>query len=424
MHHRRGNGRVRTRLTARQRLGDAGVRERRNGEGDIQLDLEARRKFGFLDSTITAPEPPYTMADWTTINAMLMSWITNTIDLEVKFTLSKFHEPSRLWEYLKTRFALVKGPRIQQLWSAIAKCAQPKNIFISQYYGKMNSLWEELFNHKTLIDCQCCFKCMASSLHAKRRENRKLHDFLMGLNPDYSHLRSNILSTDPLPSLYQAYQLVVQDERVRMASVGVAEQPTDVLGFAIYAPRGRDKTDHPVCSHCRKTGHDVSRCWALVACTHCKKHGHDVSTCFELVGYPEGWQKGPKIDNSVGKAARPSSGQRGRPAAKANAAASSSTTVALDSSGSIFTADQWKALTGLIGNTPISDDRLSGKFCFTSWIIDTGANHHVTSDFSWLFDVTTLGQCPVGFPNGSSVLATHSGSVKLSDTITITNVLY
>lgn len=40
---------------------------------DIQMALEARRKFVFLDGTITAVVPPYTTADWTTVNAMLIS---------------------------------------------------------------------------------------------------------------------------------------------------------------------------------------------------------------------------------------------------------------------------------------------------------------------------------------------------------------
>ena len=81
---------------------------------DIQMALEARHKFGFLDGTITKATLPYTSSDWRQVNAMLVSWITNTIDPEVKATLSKFREASRLCYHLKTRFALVNGPRIQQ----------------------------------------------------------------------------------------------------------------------------------------------------------------------------------------------------------------------------------------------------------------------------------------------------------------------
>ncbi|KAL6350040.1 hypothetical protein AAG906_003973 [Vitis piasezkii] len=64
--------------------------------------------------------------------------------------------------------------------------------------------------------------------------------------------------------------------------------------------------------------------------------------------------------------------------------------------------EQWKALAGLIGNAQVPDDRLNGKFDTKSWIIDTGATHHVTGDLSWLFDTIALFECPVGLPNGES----------------------
>ena len=176
---------------------------------DIRLALEARRKYGFLDGTSTSAVPPYTDADWTTVNAMLVYWIFNTIDPEVKGTLTKYREASRLWEHLKTRFSTVNGPRIQQLRSSIARCEQTKTMSVSTYYGKLNSLWEDLFHLVPLISRSCCANCNAGSLHESRRETEKLHDFLMGLYSDYySRLRTQILSMDPLPSLDRAYQLV------------------------------------------------------------------------------------------------------------------------------------------------------------------------------------------------------------------------
>ncbi|KAH7570961.1 hypothetical protein JRO89_XS05G0230800 [Xanthoceras sorbifolium] len=280
---------------------------------DIQLALEARRKFEFLEGTITEPQPPYTQSDWNTVNAMLVSWITNTIDPEVKSTLSKFRDAKRLWEHLKQRYAM----------------------------------------HEPLISCNCCSSCTAASLHQARREQGKLHDFLMGLNTDlYAQLRTNILSQDPLPSLDRAYQLVIQDERVRLAKAVTDDKPAEVLGFAIRtgAGRGRGNTERPVCSHCKKTGHESSTCWSLVACPHCHKHGHDKNNCYEIVGYPEGWSNQNKADGGAGRSRQQAS--RGRGSARANAA------------------------TSLIGNAQVPDDRLNGKFDTKSWIIDTGATHH------------------------------------------------
>ncbi|XP_021755972.1 uncharacterized protein LOC110721148 [Chenopodium quinoa] len=176
---------------------------------------------------------------------MLISWITNTIDPEVRSSISKFREARFLWEHLKKRYAQTNGPRIQQLKSSIAKCEQNRDISISVYYGKLHSVWQELDHHKPLISCSCCTNCVAGLLEV-RREQSKLHDFLMGLYSDfYAPLRSNILSQDPLPSLDRAYQLVVQDERVRAATPKQVHRRYEALGFAFrtVAPRSYDSSD-------------------------------------------------------------------------------------------------------------------------------------------------------------------------------------
>ncbi|KAH7560579.1 hypothetical protein JRO89_XS10G0048100 [Xanthoceras sorbifolium] len=248
----------------------------------------------------------------------------------------------------------------------------------------------------------------------------------MGLNTDlYAQLRTNIFSQDPLPSLDRAYQLVIQDEHVRLAKAVTDDKPVEVLGFAIRtgAGRGRGNTERLVCSHCKKTGHESSTCWSLVACPHCHKHGHDKNNCYEIVGYPEGWSNQNKADGGAGRSRQ----QAGRGCGSARANAASSTVGASSTKSStdqLFTPEQWKALAGLIGNAQVPYDRLNGKFDTKSWIIDTRATHHVTGDLSWLFDTMVLFECPVGLPNGESVVATQSSSVRLSDKITIQNVLY
>ncbi|XP_021737064.1 uncharacterized protein LOC110703590 [Chenopodium quinoa] len=263
---------------------------------DIQTALEARRKFEFLDDTITVLESPCTKSDWTAINAMLISWFSNTIDLEIKSSLSKFREVKPFWDHLRKRFAQTNGPRIQQLRSSLARCEQTKTMVVSVYYGKLHALWHELDHHEPLISCTCCSSCTAGRLHEQRRDQSRLHDFLMGLYSGfYSYLRSNILSQDPLPSLDRAYQLAVQEERVHNARQDTEAKPPDALGFAVRANSGRGS----VCSHYKKQGHEVSNCWFRSPCPHFKKKGHDPNNCFEIVGYPAGWNAGSKDSTTV-----------------------------------------------------------------------------------------------------------------------------
>ena len=231
-------------------------------------------------------------------------------------------------------------------------------------------------HHEPLISCSIP-SCTCGCLHEKRREQSQLHEFLMGLNPDfYGPLRTQILSQEPLPSLDRAYQLVTQEERVRTSRLVVDHKPPDVLGFAVRteAVRVRGSSERPLCSKCNKLGHEASRSWADTTCGHCKKRGHDSSYCYEVVGYPDRWFAGKK------------SSSRGRGQVCANVTSSSSSNMSIipfvSAFGQTFTAEQWKAISEVIGNTNVLDNRLNGKFHMTSWIIDTGATHHVTG--SWL----------------------------------------
>ena len=407
--------------------------------GDIQTALEARRKFVFLDGTITTYSPPCTELDWTTINAMIISWLMNTMDPEVKTSLSKYRDAKRLWDTLKSRFGLVNGPRIQQLKAAISKCEQTKTMSVSTYFGKLTALWEELHRHEPLINCDCCTRCTAGSQHELRRETSKLHQFLMGLYSEYyAQTRTNILSKDPFPSLDTAYQLVSQDERVRLAK-SVHENPPEVVGFSLRS--GGQGRGTPV------------------SCSHCKKTGHEISQCFEIIGYPEWWGEGGKPVNGRGRGIAPSQGAgRGRNGSvRANATTSSgyvrsdvrvdvpttatatvgttrfsvgAAMTGADSNGaapSQLSSEQLKALAGLaglLGNTKLSDDRLNGMFDNSVWIIDTGASNHVTGCMARLCHISDIPGCPVGLPNGDSVIATKKGSVVLTNKITLKNVLF
>ena len=79
----------------------------------------------------------------------------NTIDMEVKSTISFYDDAKLLWDELQARFSVVNGPRIQQLKTDLAKCEQSKIMSVSSYFGKLKVLWEELANHEPIITCKC-----------------------------------------------------------------------------------------------------------------------------------------------------------------------------------------------------------------------------------------------------------------------------
>lgn len=151
----------------------------------VRVALSSRRKFGFLNGTITDVVPPYTKDDWVTIQCMLVSWLTNTIDPEVRSMLSNYNDAKRLCHDLHERFSIVNGPHIHQLKGDINRCEQTKSMPVAVYFSELNVLWEELDKHEPLISCKCgnC-TCHIGKQHEKRRADDRLHQFFLGLCSD------------------------------------------------------------------------------------------------------------------------------------------------------------------------------------------------------------------------------------------------
>ena len=154
--------------------------------------------------------------DWWTVNSMIVSWILNTIEPTLRSTITHMEVAKKLWDDIKERFSVGNGPRVHQLKSELAECKQ-QGMTILSYYGKLKLIWVELANYEQypIYSCEGC-TCELEAKLNKKREEERLHQFLMGLDDTiYGSVRSNILSIDPLPPLNRAYSLVVQEERVQ-----------------------------------------------------------------------------------------------------------------------------------------------------------------------------------------------------------------
>lgn len=76
---------------------------------------------------------------------------------------------------------------------------------------------------------------MQSAELERKREEEKVHQFFMGLDEEgFGAVRSNVLSTEPMPNLNRTYAMMVQQERVRTITRGHVEgvAPTS---FAVQA---------------------------------------------------------------------------------------------------------------------------------------------------------------------------------------------
>ncbi|KAJ1416321.1 Zinc finger, CCHC-type [Sesbania bispinosa] len=329
----------------------------------MKISLRARRKWGFIDGTHKQPDDgALEMEDWWTVQSMLVSWILNTIEPTLRSTVTYAENAKELWEDIRDRFSVVNGPRIQQLKAELADCKQQGMTMVS-YYGKLKTLWDELANYEQIPRCSCggC-KCDIASKLEKRREEERVHQFLMGLDDaSYGTVHSNILAGDPLPSLNRVYATLVQEERVKTISRSKEERGA-VMGLAVQAghrTKGRGETK------------DKS-----MVCSYCGKAGHDAKNCFQVIGYPEWWSDRPrnegKTNNRNQQRSGTSAGHGRGGAARANAehVAGSHVTRCDPEPGKSelpgLSNEQWQILVEMLNNRKTSENEKMTEANITS----------------------------------------------------------
>ncbi|XP_076904998.1 uncharacterized protein LOC143560607 [Bidens hawaiensis] len=143
----------------------------------------------------------------------------------------------------------------------------------------MKSNWDELNAINSIPPCTCG----ASHVFVKREEDQRLIQFLVGLNPNYDMIRSNILMMQPLPSIDRAYGILIQDEKQRVIH-------TTTTDFIASSTSMHVNTGGPVSG-----GNGENR--RTLVCTHCKRNGHSVNKCYKLIGFPKDFKfnKGKKF---------------------------------------------------------------------------------------------------------------------------------
>ncbi|TMW82472.1 hypothetical protein EJD97_005847 [Solanum chilense] len=303
------------------------------------------------------------------------------------------------------------------------------NLDIAAYYTRLKRLWDELDSLDTCFLCTCDFSCGGKQKTSKSQQDSRLIQFLMGLTDAYSGPRSNLLMISPLPSVNLAYSLLIRDEKQR--EVQVHGQQSEATFFSakqqFTAPRSypekRVFTDHNKGS---------------LFCTYCKKKNHVVDNCYRLIGFPADFKftKSKKFGTTARSNAALSTEEGD---SQSNNSGDKAMTqdqylnlcqllqhVKIGSQGELVPSDNVIANCAGISDTfPYTNSYLSVSIGHISWILDSGASDHITSDPTLLFNIQTLSKpILINLPNLLNVKVFQTGSVTILPDYTLHHVLF
>ena len=110
---------------------------------------------------------------------MVMSWILNVVSRNIADSIIYAKTARQMWIELEERFGQVNGAKLYQVQKDMCNVSQG-NDDISTYFTKVKSLWDELDDLDAFPACTCS----SAEKVVKREQNKKLLQFLMGLNDD------------------------------------------------------------------------------------------------------------------------------------------------------------------------------------------------------------------------------------------------
>ncbi|XP_022544224.1 uncharacterized protein LOC111199052 [Brassica napus] len=259
----------------------------------MRMALNVRNKLGFIDGTIPKPSPNHRdSGSWSRCNDMVATWLMNSVSKKIGQSLLFMSTAESIWKNLLTRFKQDDAPRLYEIEQRLSTIQQG-SMDISTYYTELVTLWEEYKNYVEIPVCTCgrC-ECNAALLWEKMQQKSRVMKFMMGLNEAYESTRHHILMLRPIPDIEDVFNMVAQDERQKSIKPStrvdnVAFQNTGPIESAVNVQDPSYYTG-PFDNAAYAAAYQGNRFSQKPVCTHCKRHGHTVQKCYKLHGYPPG----------------------------------------------------------------------------------------------------------------------------------------
>ncbi|GKB89764.1 hypothetical protein Tco_0962036 [Tanacetum coccineum] len=382
------------------------------GNIDLINNLDAgKNKLGFVDGTCVKQESSLVLSQqWKRCNAILLGWILSSLSQELYVGQVYSQIVSEVLIELKETYDKMDGSVGFNLMHKINKLKQG-DLSVPDYY------------HKS----------------AKRTQLKRLMQFLMGLSQP---IRSTILAKDPLPNVKDAFNIVSKEQSNRGIHPGVfAGNKAQHADFVVKTNNNTNNITRRVNTNNNNTNNKLPN--PILLCKNYGLIGHTIERNYELIGYPVGFKRNLNLSKQSSNVKR----------FNANSEVNQSVPSTSGFVSASFTNEQMMKLLSIINEKPSPSAIMLGikpsfynnnvffnlhfekNFCAKSgsvmfdvtlgWIIDLGANQHITDSTKDMFNVVDISSLmlTVGRPNGTLSKINAIGSLRLTSGIVLFEVL-
>ncbi|VFQ62855.1 unnamed protein product [Cuscuta campestris] len=346
-----------------------GVSNYRRWRRSMEIALSSKRKLGFVKGSVVKEQADTAKAElWDTCNDTVIGWIMGSVSDSIKQTI--MYMLREIWMYLESRYSVSNGSLKYKLNRELYSFKQG-GATINDYYTAMRGMWEELESLDQLPTITTVGEDVTRFLEAleKQKEEKRLFQFLNGVDEVYGPQRSQLLMMTTLPSVEFACSSLQQEESQRCV-LNPMKAPLE--SSAMYS---KGATDPETCSACGVKGHPRERCWTVI-------------------GYPKWHPKHKALYKSRKEAQK----------VAANAQGGSS----LGDNGEI-TVQQLEHLLRNLHNKP------------RSTMAGSDTEDELDSSFAGFAAVGN--RLKINLPNGNTSDITHCGGVKLKNGLNLKKVL-
>ncbi|GKB09235.1 ribonuclease H-like domain-containing protein [Tanacetum coccineum] len=351
-----------------------GVENYRIWASAMKLALQIKHKMGFVNGTCVrssylASAP--LLEQWDRCNVVVLNWILSSLSQDVYLGHVFSDNAQTVWKELEETYDRIDG-----------------------------SIVAELGDHGKLM---------------------KLMQFLMGLDDVYQPIRSGLLTREVLPEDKDAFVILAREESHRGIPATTAK--SDKPQASVFVSRVNDvkRSNSNANWNNENTSNNYRGNYNSLLCKNCGLKGHTIERCFEIIGYPPGFKRNPnlKVNGTFNNNKSNNADLKGK-SVETNDLKTTAGTLS-------FTHEQVVKLMNLLNDKSGSTAHanMAGVSYHFGWIIDSGANQHMTNSIKnmiYVVDVTDL-NLTVGHPNGTLAKITHIGNLRLNNNVILFDVL-